>query len=330
MDRDMHEMLVTSLRRVLTEDSARSLSDRLAELGWDDVLADDAPSAVRALFDVKGATLSAANALGPRLAAMLADETGAENLSNAAVVLPTSLHPSALSSRIDGDELQVTGVALAEPEPDAPVVVPVDDHDRGIRLAILERGDQVGTRPIEGIDPDLHLVQIDTGVPVATATWCEGDAAAAAWDSAVAHGRWALAAELLGIGRHVIEHAVTYAGERVQYGRAIGTFQAVQHRLASAHASVVGASSVVTEAAESGSAWVATVAKALAGRAAEGACTQAQQVYGAIGFTWEHEFHRYLRRAYVLDRLLGDWRTLEQEIGTQLQSTRVVPRIGVL
>ena len=74
----------------------------------------------------------------------------------------------------------------------------------------------------------------------------------------------------------------------------------------------------------------AKVAKALAGRAVEDACTQAQQCYGAIGFTWEHEFHRYLRRTYVLDWLFGGWRTLEREIGARLLDTRVVPRIGAL
>jgi len=74
----------------------------------------------------------------------------------------------------------------------------------------------------------------------------------------------------------------------------------------------------------------ALVAKALAGRAAENACTQAQQSYGAIGFTWEHEFHRYLRRTYVLDWLFGGWRTLEREIGTRLIDAREVPRIGSL
>jgi alkylation response protein AidB-like acyl-CoA dehydrogenase len=86
----------------------------------------------------------------------------------------------------------------------------------------------------------------------------------------------------------------------------------------------------VAEAAADGSPWTALVAKALAGRAAEEACTQAQQVYGAIGFTWEHEHHRYLRRTYALDWLLGDWRTLEHQIGARLQETAVVPRIGDL
>ena len=42
--------------------------------------------------------------------------------------------------------------------------------------------------------------------------------------------------------------------------------------------------------------------------------------YRDAAFTWEHEFHRYLRRTYVLDRLLGDWRTLEREIGATLMA----------
>ena len=60
------------------------------------------------------------------------------------------------------------------------------------------------------------------------------------------------------------------------------------------------------------------------------ACTEAQQCYGAIGFTWEHEFHLYLRRTYVLDSMLGGWRALEFEIGSDLQATGHVPQIGSL
>ena len=178
---------------------------------------------------------------------------------------------------------------------------------------------------------NLNTIQaVQRPTSAAEVTSWPASPSADAWNTAVALGRWMLAAELVGIGRHVVTQAVEYAGERKQYGRAIGSFQAVQHRLASAYASVLGASSVVCEAAASQSAWAAKVAKALAGRAVEDACTQAQQVYGAIGFTWEHEFHRYLRRTYMLDRLLGDWRTLEHEIGAQLQATHEVPRIGDL
>jgi alkylation response protein AidB-like acyl-CoA dehydrogenase len=116
----------------------------------------------------------------------------------------------------------------------------------------------------------------------------------------------------------------------VQYGKPIGVFQALQHRLASAHAMTVGAGHLVTEAGLDGDPWTAKVAKCMAGQTAEHACTQAQQCYGAIGFTWEHEFHHYLRRTYALDGMLGDWRTLEHQIGTRLQELGVVPRIGSL
>jgi alkylation response protein AidB-like acyl-CoA dehydrogenase len=325
-------MLRSSLAHVLTEESERPLGARLGELGWDDVLADDAAGAVQLLFEMKGRTLSSADALGPLVAQTIAAALETPHLATAQLVFPVSLHPERLSSRLDGDRLLVTGTCLAPLAAGAVAVVPVaSDHGTGtIRLAIAEGASGLVARATAGTDPSAGLLQVDGVLDAAAVTWSDGDKAAAAWEAATATGRWALAAELVGIGRHVIDHAVDYAGQRVQYGRPIGTFQALQHRLASAHASVVGASHVVAEAATSGSAWTALIAKAVAGRAAEDACTQAQQTYGAIGFTWEHEFHRYLRRTYVLDWLLGDWRTLEFEAGSRLQATAEVPRIGTL
>ena len=93
---------------------------------------------------------------------------------------------------------------------------------------------------------------------------------------------------------------------------------------------IVGAGHLITEAGLDRDPWTATVAKCMAGQAAEFACTQAQQCYGAIGFTFEHEFPGYLRRMYSLDRMFGDWRSLEHDIGSRLQETGVVPRIGTL
>jgi alkylation response protein AidB-like acyl-CoA dehydrogenase len=63
----------------------------------------------------------------------------------------------------------------------------------------------------------------------------------------------------------------------------------------------------------------AAVAKALAGRAAAVAARNCLQVFGGIGFTVEHEFHRYFRRNLVLDRLLGNQRALEREVGSLLR-----------
>ena len=207
-------------------------------------------------------------------------------------------------------------------------MVAVDGGAEGVRLAVVSPEVSWSRRRVDGVDPSLQLDRVTASVPSSEVAWLDG--AGAAWEQATAQARWVLAVELLAIAGHVIAGAVSYTGVRVQYGRPIGSFQALQHRLAAAHASVVGAGQVASEAGSSGSAWVALVAKALAGRAAENACTQAQQSYGAIGFTWEHELHRYLKRTYVLDWCFGDWRTLEQEIGARLLETGEAPRIGTL
>ena len=329
MDEVTLQMLRTSLTHVLTEDSDAPLSVRLSGLGWEDVLGEDAAVALQTLFSIRGAALSGADALGPVLARAVAESTGRPELVEAAVVLPGGLHPDRLTSRVEGDQLIVDGTTSASPAGGV-TIVPVADGVGGIRIALAPPGSAWSQRAIEGTDPSMGLVRVSTTFPAPECRWIDGGDAATAWVSCTAQARWALAAELVGIAYHVVDSAVEYTGQRKQYGRAIGTFQALQHRLASAYASVVGASDVVAEAAATGSPWVALVAKALAGRAAENACTQAQQSYGAIGFTWEHEFHRYLRRTYVLDWLFGDWRTLEREIGADLIDRGEVPLIGSL
>ncbi len=264
LDPEMVAMLEGSLRHVLTEDSTATLAERLAALGWDEVVDTDAATALPMLFEIRGDTLSDADAIGPSLARRYADLVGGE--------VPLAVALGARGMVVVSD---VTGTTTNR------------------------------TTSTMAVSPEN-------------------------WDALEAHGRWLIAAELVGIGRHVVASAVEYTKERVQYGKPIGVFQALQHRLASAHAMVVGADHLVTEAGLDGDPWTATVAKCMAGQAAEFACTQAQQCYGAIGFTFEHEFPAYLRRMYALDRMFGDWRSLEHEIGRRLQETGVVPRIGTL
>lgn len=309
---DVLDMLRQSLRHVLSETSSVAFGDRLAELGWDEVVAEDASTALRTLFEIKGEMVSSADALTPTLARHLARLTNDPAMANATVALPS---PYGASS-CDGDVLTVDAVVLSPLA--ATLVVAVGD-----RLAMVST-EGLATTPMRGTDETLGLTRV-SGTASGCA-WIHG----ATWTQLETHARWLLACELVGIGRHVVTAAVEYTKVRVQYGKPIGVFQALQHRLASAHVAVVGAGHIAAEAGVSGDAWVALVAKCAAGRAAEDACTQAQQCYGAIGFTWEHEFHRYLRRTYVLDQLLGNWRMSEQKIGRKLQESGVVPRIGTL
>jgi hypothetical protein len=313
MDQSTRELLRSSLGAVLAGGDPTSITKELAELGWDEVVADDPVEATLLLFSVRGDVVSSADSLGP----LLADRIGGDVV---AVALPVSLDPARLSSTIVGGDLDVDGVVLGDPGAGA-MAVPVDG---GIAVVM---GDRVSITALDGVDDGLGCHRVRGSVPFAELVWTEGDGR---WDAAIAAARWAVAAELVGLSRRVVADAVAYTIGRKQYGRAIGSFQAVQHRLASAHASTIGASHVVAEAAASGRPWDALVAKCLAGRAAEESCTQAQQAYGAIGFTWEHPFHRSLRRTYALDRLLGGWRDLEAEIGRRLRTTGDVPKLGNL
>jgi hypothetical protein len=320
MDSDTRDLLRTSLRHTLTETSTRSLSERLDELGWADVVADDEAAALGLLFEIKGNSVSSADALGPELSRYLASVAGDATLSAVAVGLPGV----STLSETDGT---ITISAMVASARDVPTSVGVICGEAGReRMAVLPVGTMFASAPCHGGDSNLELMNVAAIVPSASVRWLSDDVAVAV----LARTRALLSVEMVGIAAHVIAEAVTYTGQRVQYAKAIGTFQALQHRMATAHALVTGARHLAEAALETGDAWTALVAKAMAGQAAETACVQAQQCYGAIGFTWEHEFHRYLKRAYALDWIAGDWRNLEAQIGATLQATGHVPHIGML
>src|SRR4249920_3445968 len=115
MDAETLELLRTSLRHVLADGAGRPLADRLHELGWAEVVADDEPVAVRTLFEIKGEELSPADALGPRVAEVLARALASPEVATATVVLPPSLHPTALPQHPGNGSggLEVHGIALA-------------------------------------------------------------------------------------------------------------------------------------------------------------------------------------------------------------------------
>ena len=129
-------------------------------------------------------------------------------------------------------------------------------------------------------------------------------------------GATVLAAEAAGVARWTLHTAAEYAKVREQFGRPIGTFQAVKHMCAemllrSQQVAVAAADAAV--AAEQGSLPGAddqlSIAAAVAAAAGIGAATgnakDCIQVLGGIGITWEHDAHLYLRRAYALGQLLG-------------------------
>ncbi|MFF3933202.1 acyl-CoA dehydrogenase family protein [Streptomyces hirsutus] len=121
----------------------------------------------------------------------------------------------------------------------------------------------------------------------------------------------ALAAEQVGAAERCLELTVAYARERVQFGRSIGSFQAVKHRLADAYVLVESARSAALGAAfaadEDPAALerAAAVAKSVCSEAFSVVAGETIQLHGGIGITWEHDAHRYFKRAHGAGELFG-------------------------
>lgn len=121
----------------------------------------------------------------------------------------------------------------------------------------------------------------------------------------------ARSAETLGAMRATLDMSVAYAKDRVQFGRPIGSFQAVQHYLADMWVDIIGTRTLIMKAA-----WkLATdqpadrevgMAKARAGEAGRKATFVGHRIFGAIGFTMEHDLHLYHRRTVAADLVFGD------------------------
>ena len=121
----------------------------------------------------------------------------------------------------------------------------------------------------------------------------------------------ALSAEQVGAAQRALERTVAYTQIRVQFGRPIGGFQALQHRMADLHVLVESARSLSYAAATAAAEGApdlglrAAAAKVYCSEAALRVAGEMIQMHGAIGITWEHEAHRYLKRAHGAAQILG-------------------------
>ncbi|WP_333768538.1 acyl-CoA dehydrogenase family protein [Streptomyces sp. IBSBF 2435] len=146
-----------------------------------------------------------------------------------------------------------------------------------------------------------------------------GDAAAAALGRALLTGAGLLASEQLGLAQWCLDETVRYLGQRRQFGRVVGSFQALKHRLADLWLDVVSARAAARNAAgalaaqasssdpavAAEAALAVAVAQAYVSPAAVRAAEEAVQLHGGIGMTWEHPAHLYLKRAKADGIALG-------------------------
>lgn len=159
---------------------------------------------------------------------------------------------------------------------------------------------------------DLTRRQSKVRFDAAPATLIGGHGnSAGAVASMLDHAALALAAEQAGAAGHLMQLCVEYAKVRHQFGRPIGGFQAIKHKLADMAFDVERMDSIVRHAslaAASGSAdfgVLASTAKVFCSEAFFRMATEAIQVHGGIGFTWEHQAHLYFRQAKSSEYLLG-------------------------
>lgn len=150
--------------------------------------------------------------------------------------------------------------------------------------------------------------------------WKPGDATRVAparlgrelWEGLLSRAALAVAAQQLGLAQRMLDLGIDHAAQRKQFGKPIGSFQAVKHHLADVAVKIEFAKPVVFRAAQSlatgrrDAAVHVSHAKLAAGEAAWAAARKSMQVHGAMGYTWEADLQMFMKRAWALDSAWGD------------------------
>ena len=212
-------------------------------------------------------------------------------------------------SALTGDEDATGTVALVD-DPTLLFVLEVDRVDRvavvlpDLRLAVVD-ATAVKARFVSTVDFSRRVFALE--LPKLDAQPLAADAYARWRDRAYA----AMAAEMVGTARRIFDMALAYAKERKQFDVPIGSFQAIQHKLADMSLALERATAAVHYAAmtidgdDPDRSRACHVAKAAAGEAARRILKDGIQIHGGIGYTWEHDLHLYLRRATADEYLFG-------------------------
>lgn len=212
--------------------------------------------------------------------------------------------------------LGLAGTLALGPDATLSGVCPAALGAPGAALLMLAAGDDVviveagspglTVTPLEGIDTTRGIGRVTAdGVAVPAGRVLPGAASRARTVLRILGS-----AEAVGVGWACLDMAVEYAKVREQFGRTIGTFQAVKHHAANMLVDAEQTTAAVWDAARAddldSAAFAAAVAASHAIRASVSLAQNTIQLHGGIGYTWEHDAHLYLRRARSLAAVLGD------------------------
>ena len=172
----------------------------------------------------------------------------------------------------------------------------------------LTRWTEFAVTPVDTMDPTRRLARMQ-----AKATSNIGADPGLADTAAIL-----VAAEQIGAAAKCLDLTVEYTKDRVQFGRPIGSFQALKHRMADLYVAVQSARAVVNEAVTEPTATSAALARFSASEAFSKVAAEAVQMHGGIAITWEHDIQLYFKRAHGSAQLLGPprehLRRLEPEV----------------
>lgn len=322
-----------SARQAMTDPERwRALWKTVVHLGWTELAAagagDYGPVELAVVLEECGAAIApipllssvglAAGALrGAGLDAVLDDIAGGV-VATLAVHTKGSRLPGApmtlRAGRLRGRAVAVPNLARAEL---LVTLARADTAPDRTVVAVARCADGVSVIPGESTDPAQPLADVEVDAePLVTAPVDP--------ERALTAPLVAAAADLVGTASAALNRAVEHAKTRRQFGTPIGAFQGIKHALADNYVGLERARSLTYAAAarlddpttSPAEAWTtAALAKAAAGDAATNCARTAVQVHGALGQTWEHDAHLYVRRAWQAAAMLGDSRALYHEVG---------------
>jgi alkylation response protein AidB-like acyl-CoA dehydrogenase len=218
----------------------------------------------------------------------------------AALAVPLSMGPGDVPRGVragaGGLSGTVTSVAGAL---EADLLLVPADTGAGIAVFCVPAA-EAEVRPVISLDMSRQLADVRFDGVRAEPVVVDGEAAVR---RALMTGAALLSSEQVGVARWCLDTTIAYLKERRQFGRVVGGFQALKHRLADLYAAVESADAAARYAAAALAAdhrdaeLAASVAQAYCGDLAVRAAEEAVQLHGGIGFTWEHPLHLYLKRA---------------------------------
>ena len=206
-------------------------------------------------------------------------------------------------------------IRIAVDHPVNPLLADANPAD----LLVLANGDEVHAVARSAVKVEANA-SIDLSRRLGKVSWtpsaatllADGEAGRALWAQTLNRGALSVAGQMLGLAQRMLDLSVDYVAQRKQFGKPIGSFQAVKHHLADVATQIEFAKPVLYRAAyalahgEAGADARVSHAKLACGEAAWVAARKGIQVHGAMGYTWEVDLQMFMKRAWALDAFWGD------------------------